>query len=198
MLALDVGRRGQLADASGRLRQVVAAFRRLGDEHLAEGTLTYVADFELAAGDVDAARGDAERALEAARRFNCASCESQALIELALIDHPDAPDVRLEQGRQALGLAHGIGETWNVLAALDVIAAALADAGRPEQAITVGSAALAARTRAGLAPVLPARGAELERALATARTSVDVATYADCERDGAALDLESAIALACS
>jgi hypothetical protein len=44
--------------------------------------------------------------------------------------------------------------------------------------------------------VLPTRGAELDRALATARTGVDAATFAERERDGGALDMESAVALA--
>ena len=39
-------------------------------------------------------------------------------------------------------------------------------------------------------------GAELDRALATARTGVDAATFAERERDGGALDMESAVALA--
>lgn len=196
MLALDLGRRGHLAEAAARLREVVDAFRTLGDEHFADGTLSYVADLALGAGEVDAARTDAEQALATARRSGCASCESQALIELALIDHPDAPDERLARGRHALRLAHRIGETWNILGALDLIAAALADGGDSHQAATLASAARTLRAHTGLAPVLPTRGAELERALTTTRACLDPVTFTDLEREGAALDLESAVALA--
>jgi hypothetical protein len=118
------------------------------------------------------------------------------LIELALIDHRDDPAQRLATGRRALRLAHRVGETWNILAALDLIAAAFADGGRYDLAVTVGAAASALRARSGLAPVLPTRGAELERALAMARAGVDAATFAERERDGGALDMESAVALA--
>ena len=196
MLALDVGRRGHLAEAADQLREVVEAFHRFGDEHLADGTLAYIADFALGMGEVEAARADAQRSLAMARHFECASCESQALIELALIDHPDAPEERLAQGRRALGLAHTIGETWNVLAALDLIAAALADSGRVDQAVTIGVAGQTVRAHTGVAQVLPTRGAEVERALVTARARLDPASFADLARDGAALDLESAVALA--
>jgi len=196
MLALDVGRRGHLAEAADQLREVVEAFHGFGDEHLADGTLAYIADFALGMGEVEAARADAQRSLATARHFECASCESQALIELALIDHPDAPEERLAQGRRALGLAHTIGETWNVLAALDLIAAALADSGRVDQAVTIGVAGQTVRAHTGVAQVLPTRGAEVERALVTARARLDPASFADLAREGAALDLESAVALA--
>ena len=77
MLALDVGRRGHLAEAADQLREVVEAFHGFGDEHLADGTLAYIADFALGMGEVEAARADAQRSLATARHFECASCESQ-------------------------------------------------------------------------------------------------------------------------
>jgi non-specific serine/threonine protein kinase len=196
MLALDLGRRGRLVEAAAALREVIEALREFGDEHHADGTLTYVADLALGAGDVDAARTDAQRALTTGQRFECASCVAQALIELALIERREDPEQRLAMGRRALRLAHRVGETWNILAALDLIAAAYADSGRYELAVTVGAAASTLRARSGFAPVLPTRGAELDRALATARTGVDAATFAERERDGGALDMESAVALA--
>lgn len=196
MLALDLGQRGRVGDASTQLREVADGFRNLGDEHLADGTLSYVADLALASGDVIAARANAGQAHATARRFGCASCESQALAVLALIHGEAEADERLALARRALRLAHQIGETWNMLAGLDVVAGALADRGQPRDAALVGSAARALRAVTGYAAVLPTRGAELERALSKARAQLDPVELADLERQGAELDFESAVDLA--
>jgi predicted ATPase/DNA-binding CsgD family transcriptional regulator len=196
MLAFDLARRGHHAKAARQLRYVAAGFRALGDEHLADGALSYTADLMLAVGDASTARDDATRALGTARRFACASCESQALASLALIDRHRGLGHQLAASREALRLAHRIGETWNVLAGLDLVAGGLADAGRFDEAVVVGAAARKLRARTGYAPVLPARGAELERALASARAALDPLVAARLERDGAALDFEAAVILA--
>jgi len=62
--------------------------------------------------------------------------------------------------------------------------------------VTIGVAGQTVRAHTGVAQVLPTRGAEVERALVTARARLDPASFADLARDGAALDLESAVALA--
>jgi hypothetical protein len=115
---------------------------------------------------------------------------------LALIDRLRGQGTQLEGAREALRLAHEIGETWNVLAGLDLVAGALADVGRFSDAVTVGSAARNLRTLTGYAPVLPARAAELERAMATASAAIDPAVGAMLERDAHALDFDAAVSLA--
>ncbi|MDQ3896610.1 MAG: hypothetical protein M3326_05040, partial [Actinomycetota bacterium] len=198
MFALDLARRGHSAVAAEQLRGAADGFRSLGDEHLADGTLSYVADLDLASGDRVAARAEASRALATARRYECLSCECQALVELTLADDVNPPPDRLGQLQRALQLANAIGETWNILGGLDVIAAAFADVGRLSDAVTVAAAARALRAESGLAPVLPVRGSERERALATARRSLDPGLISDLETQGARLDYLAAIDLALS
>jgi hypothetical protein len=198
MFALALARRGHFAVAAEQLRAAAEGLRALGDEHLADGTLSYVADLALASGDREGARADATRALVTARRYECLSCECQALIELTLADDVSAPLHRLGQLQQALQLANAIGETWNILGGLDVIAAAFADVGRLSDAVRLAAAARALRAESGLAPVLPARGSERERALATASRSLDPGLMSNLQTQGAGLDYLAAIDLALS
>jgi non-specific serine/threonine protein kinase len=196
MLGFDLARRGQFADAATWLRESAEGFRALGDGHLADGGLAYLADLALATGDVEQARADAARALAVARRFECASCESMAMASLALIKGDAEPEERLALARRALGLANEIGETWNVLGGLDVVAGALADFGDLPEAALVGSAARNLRARTGYVHLLPMRRAEVERSLAAGQAGLEPAQFADLERAGAAMDLESAVARA--
>jgi predicted ATPase len=196
MLAFDLARRGQLVAAATGLRESAEGFRGLGDDHLADGGLGYLADLAVATGDVDQARADVSRAMAVAHRFGCASCESMALASLALIKDDADPEERLVFARRALRLANEIGETWNVLGALDVVSGALADAGDLHEAVLVGSAARHLRARTGYVPLLPMRHAEVERALAAGHARLEPAQFAELERRGAALDFESAVAQA--
>jgi predicted ATPase len=196
MLAFDLARRGQFADAAAGLQESAEGFRSLGDDHLADGGLGYVADLLLATGDVEQARAEASRALATGRRFGCASCESMAIASLALIKGDAEPEERLTIARRALRLANEIGETWNVLAGLDVVAGALADVGELGDGVLVGSAARQLRERTGFVHLLPTRAAEVERALSAGREGLEPAQFAELERRGAAMDFESAVVLA--
>jgi len=196
MLAFDLARRGQFADAATGLREAHDGFRSLGDDHLADGGLSYVADLALATGDVEQARADASQTLAAARRFSCASCESMAIASLALIKGDAEPEERLALARRALRLANEIGETWNVLSGLDVVAGALTDVGDLHDGVLVGSAARHLRAQTGYAHLLPTRRASVEGALAAGQAGLEPAEFAELERTGAAMDFESAVALA--
>ena len=196
MLAFDLARRGQFADAAAGLQESAEGFRSLGDDHLADGGLGYVADLLLATGDVEQARAEASRALATGRRFGCASCESMAIASLALIKGDAEPEERLAIARRALRLANEIGETWNVLAGLDVVAGALADVGDLGDGVLVGSAARQLRERTGFVHLLPTRAAEVERALSAGRKGLESAQFAELGRRGAAMDFESAVVLA--
>ena len=196
MLAFDLARRGRFADAAIALREAHDGFRSLGDDHLADGGLSYVADLALATGDVERARADASRTLAVARRFSCASCESMAIASLALIKGDAAPEERLALTRRALRLANEIGETWNVLAGLDVVSGALADVGDLREGVLVACAACQLRAQTGYAHLLPTRRAAVEGALAAGRAGLEPGEFAELERTGAAMDFESAVALA--
>lgn len=198
MVALDLARRGRPADAAEQLRAAADGFRVLGDEHLADGALSYVADLALASGARETAKVDANRALTTARRYECSSCECQALIEVTLADDVSSPPDRLAHLQAALQLANGIGETWNILGGLDVIAAAFADVGRLSDAVTLAAASGALRAAGGLAPVLPVRGAERERAVTIAARSLDPALVSGLHVQGTNLDYVGAIDLALS
>lgn len=196
MLAFDLARRGCHGGAAAQLHEVRKGSALSATSISLTAPLSYTADLLLAAGDTSAARDDATQALTTARRLACASCEFQARASLALIDRHRGLGHQLDAAREALRLAHGIGETWNVLAGLDLVAGALAEASRFDDAVVVGSAARTLRARTGYAPVLPARGAELQRAMASARAALDPAVAARLEHDGGALDFDAAVSAA--
>lgn len=171
MAGFALGQRGLYADAARVLRDASSGFRQLGDDHLADGAFSYIADLLLADGDIAGAKQAADLALANALRFDCASCESLAEASIALLDQ--RPQRRLAHARRALLLADRIHETWSILAALDVVAAALADAGRPADALVVALAAQRHREATAFAPVLPMRARERDRAVETARSALD-------------------------
>ena len=194
MAGFALGQRGLYADAAKVLRDASDGFRQLGDDHLADGAFSYIADLLLAAGDVAGATQAAEVALANALRFDCASCESLAEASIALLDRQ--PHRRLAHARRALLLADRIHETWSILAALDVVAAALADAGRPADALVVASAARRHREATSFAPVLPMRAGERDRAMETARRALDDTQAVSLHEQARALSLRATVDLA--
>ena len=194
MMGFALGQRGLYAQAAAALGDASDGFRRLGDDHFADGALSYIADLLLAADDAEGARRAADAAMAHALRFDCASCESLAAASLALVE--DAPERRLAHGRRALLLADRIHETWSVLSALDVVAAALADAGQPDDAVVVATAARRHRQESGFAPVLPMRARQTDHALTAARQVLDDARYTAAQQRAAALSLRATIDLA--
>ena len=191
MAGFALGQRGLYAEAAATLGEAADGFRRLGDDHLADGALSYIADLLLAAGDPEGSRRAAERAVANAMRFDCASCESLAEGSLALLGQ--APERRLAHARRALLLADRIRETWSILAALDTVAAALADAGDPSNAVVVALAAQRHRHNSGFSPILPTRARQAGRALSTARAHLDAAAYTAAQEEAATLSLQATI-----
>jgi tetratricopeptide (TPR) repeat protein len=191
MVGLAVGQRGRYAEAVAALNDASDGFRRLGDDHLADGALSYLSDLLLAAGDTDEARRTADLALANALRFDCPSCESLAQASLALLD--DAPGRRLAHARRALLLADRIPEAWSLLGALDIVAAALADVGQPGDAAVVASATQRHRVETGFAPVLPVRARQAADALSAARQMLDDGPFAAAQQQGASLSLRATI-----
>ena len=191
MIGFSLGQEGRYAEGAAALGEASDGFRQLGDDHLADGALSYIADLLLAADDVDAARRAADSALANALRFDCASCESLAEASLALVE--DAPESRLAHGRRALWLADRIHETWSVLGALDVVAAALADVGQPDDAVVVATATQRHREETGFAPVLPMRACQADRAFEAARRMLDDERYTAAQQEAATLSLRATI-----
>ena len=194
MSGFDLGQRGRFGEAAAVLGEAAEGFRRLGDEHLADGALPFIADLLIAAGEAEAGRSAAERALRTARRFDCASCESLARASLALLEAD--PDARLAASRDALRLAAGIRETWSILTALDVVAASLADTGHPRDAFLVGHAAKRIREDLGYVSVLPSRAQEGERARAFAEAHIDAAALLELQHKASAMSLDAAVDVA--
>jgi predicted ATPase/DNA-binding CsgD family transcriptional regulator len=191
MIGFALGQRGLYAEAAAALGIASDGFRQLGDDHLADGALSYIADLLLAADDADGARRAADAALANALRFDCASCESLAEASLALVD--DAPERRLAHGRRALLLADRIHETWSVLSALDVVAAALADVGQPDDAVVVATATQRHREETGFAPVLPMRARQTDHAFTAAGNVLGDARYAAAQQQAETLSLRATI-----
>jgi hypothetical protein len=191
MIGFALGQRGRYADAAAALGDASEGFRQLGDDHLADGALSYIADLLLAADDIPGARRAADAALAHALRFDCPSCESLAEGSLALLD--DAPERRLAHARRALLLADRIHETWSVLSALDVVAAALADSGQQDEAMVIATAAQHHREETGFAPVLPMRARQAEQALKAAQHVLDDAQYTAAKEQAANLSLRATI-----
>jgi hypothetical protein len=84
-------------------------------------SLSCAADYEIALGDVGAARAHVGDSLHQAQVADCASCESLALVSQTLLDDEAAP--RFATAQRALRLAYDIGEPWGVLCALEAVVA---------------------------------------------------------------------------
>lgn len=196
MLAFELGRQGRYVESMADLSTVVDGFLGLGDEHLAAGALSYRADLALAAGRATIAHDDATRALDTARRFACASCQSQALASLVLIERRRGEHEQLERARDALRLAYDIGETWNVLTGLDIVAGALLDFGQLNQAARIVDASRQLRADTGYAPVLPSRSNEIDRIIHASIGRPPNARKDEPTAPEQVLDLDAAVALA--
>jgi hypothetical protein len=159
---------------------------------MAGAWLSCAADFEGLTGDVGAARAHLDVGLHQAEITDCASCESLALCEAALLE--EDPQARLTIARTSLRLADGIGEVWGALGALDVTVDALAAAGSYADAALLAGATQAMRAGTGFVSMLPGRAIALERGEAAARAALDPASYAALVRVGATLGYASAVA----
>jgi predicted ATPase len=170
--------------------------RSAGDEHLYGAWLSFAADFAAVAGDSAVAAREAREALAISRRFSCASCESQACASLALVDPAEQEGGPLKVARRGVELAHGIHEVFNVLCNLEVVAGALADDGRPEDALRLAAAGASLRRATRFAPILPGRAARAAAGVARARTALDPGSVEELLAEGERLDYEAAVALA--
>ncbi|HUQ64033.1 MAG TPA: LuxR C-terminal-related transcriptional regulator [Acidimicrobiales bacterium] len=197
LVALGLGGTGQVGRAAAGLLEVSQGFRGVGEEHLAGAWTGLACDFLLASGDSSAGAQN-DYAQEVARQFRCASCECQAAANRVLVHGEVDPAQRLAWSREAVRLAHAIGETWNVLGGLEVLVGALADAGLPAEALLLGAATISLRRMTGFVPLMPSRTAAIGRGISLARAKFEPDAVAALERDGAAMDYEAAVALALS
>ncbi|MGB9376746.1 MAG: LuxR C-terminal-related transcriptional regulator [Mycobacteriales bacterium] len=182
---------GDHARAGSQIAEIGKAFLGNDDRHLYGAWLSWSADFLVAGGELASARMQLDASLREAQVADCASCESQALASLALLED-DAAN-RLRTGRSALRLARDIGEPWGVFCALEVVVGALAAGGWPEDAALLAGATRAARAQSGLVSILPGRAAALTDGEARALAELGTSAFDELARDGARLDLPSAV-----
>jgi len=181
--------------AHDELVQMSAEFGAIGDEHLSGGWLSFAADFALLAG-TGTALDEARRAIAVADQFGCASCQSTALASLALAEGEASIDERIEHARRAIRFADAIGETWNVLGALDAMCGLRAQRGDMEAAMLIGEASNRLHAETGFAATLPARAQAAAEGMARARTSLGDSRAAELTDEARGLDYGEVLAIA--
>jgi hypothetical protein len=187
---------GALEEAHAMLIDVAQHFRQPGDDHLFGALQSIAADFGAANGDLDRSASEARESVAIAQRVSCASCESQALASLVLVDSCEDMGGQVTVARRAVQLANGIGEVFNVLCAFETLVGALATAGEVEDVVLLAAATSTVRRATGFAPVLPGRAHAARDALDRARIELDAATFEKVTAVGRASDYGAAIRFA--
>jgi predicted ATPase/DNA-binding SARP family transcriptional activator len=186
--------RGDGEAAYREARDLVSAWSAGGDEHLAAGTIGFVADMGLHAGvDREVLRADARSALGTTRKIPCASCESGVLSALVMLD--PCPDLGGPVGaaRLAFQRASEIDEVATMIQALDVLVGAQVVCGDPHEAVVLAGAASSLRRRSGFGDFSPARVRYRDQALARAARELGEA-YATAWATGAELEYADLVA----
>jgi hypothetical protein len=176
--------------------EVAIEFKGPGDDHLYGAMESLAADFGAASGELDRSARESRESLEIARRLSCPSCESQALSSLVLVDPCDEMGGRVTVARQAIRLADGIGEVFNVLCGLDVLVGALGTAGAFQDLVRLASATTAVRRATGFGSVMPGRHRAAEDAVARARKELDTISFERMTALGGALDYDATLRFA--
>ena len=187
---------GALEEAHVMLIDVAQQFRQPGDDHLFGALQSFAADFGAANGDVDRSASEARECLAIAQRVSCASCESQALASLAIVDPCEDMGGRVIVARRAVQLADGIGEVFNVLGGFEALVGALAAAGEAEDAVLLAAATNAVRSATGFAPSMPGRAGAARDGVERARQELDSARFEKATAIGGAFDYDAAVRFA--
>ncbi len=175
--------------------ECVRAFRELGDEHY-----TLVATFNLAwayeeLGDPERARALHEENLRRARATGNERMEALSLAALAdrVRDEGRVRDA-LAMLKASLRISRDLGERVEIADVLSRLASGLAVAGRAGPAARLLSSSMALHEKIGSRRFWVAQ--RNEETLATIRTQLDEAAYAEAWEEGRRLTVDEAVALA--
>jgi hypothetical protein len=155
------------------LTKVADAIADTGDEHMAFGVASTVADVGYAAGvDHETLSELCRHALAVAHRFRCASCEAVALTSLVLVDRCHPLGGRIAAAQHAVALADDIRETAHVMVDLGVLVGVIAEAGDVEHAAFLAGGIETMRRQTGYDHCLPGRRQCLDAGVTAARSGL--------------------------
>ena len=185
-----------LAVARALHEEAAALARKFGLEWVTANTISSLAEVELLDGNTEGARRQVKEALDMRRKLGDKGGIADGLIVLGRVarvtgDHETASSALGE----SLALSREIGDQEGIAAALEEIGDLAAALHEPERAVLLRGAGAALRERIS-APLWPANRLWAEETLASARTELGDATFAEMERRGRALGPDEAAELA--
>ncbi len=195
MLGFALGDAGEWEGSRQLLEESVELFRKLGDQHATMWLARSLAWTYFNLGERERARTLYEDALRRARALRNESAMAALLGALAMIATEDG---RVEDAfsmlKESIPLSRGLGSALDLAAILCHVAEALAVAGRAEIATLLVSCSELVFEEIGANVLWVAR--MNERTLATTRTQLAEAAFADASERGRALTLDQACELA--
>jgi predicted ATPase len=195
MLGFTLGDAGEWERSRQLLEESVRLFRELGDQHATMWLTRSLAWTYFNLGDRERARALYEDALRRARALRNESAKAALLGALAMIATEDG---RVEEAfsmlKESIPLCRDLGSALDLAANLCHVAESLAFTGRAEIATLLVSCSEVVFEEIGANVLWVSR--MNERTLATIRTQLDEAAFADAWEQGRALRLDEATALA--
>lgn len=181
-----IGSNGDAARAYEEGRQAAAELGEAGDRHMAAGFLSQYVDYGIAADDPRALE-DSYHCLEVAHLYSCPSCESVALLRLAMLGETvDGQEPRALLGTAA-GTAHAIGGAPTVVTCGTLAVWMLAQAGEHERALRLDGGIDRALDELGFWILGPACRMRRDEGVAMATASVGRGSAALFRREGSAI-----------
>ena len=184
---------GDRAGIDAAASSVNDAFRDIGQAHSAVNGLAAVAHAALLDGDLEAAREAADRLREARRTTSGAIDAFTRLVAPVVLRACGDLDEALEEAHRGLDAVLDQGALVGVPPMLDAIAGLWLDGGAAVEALRLLAAAEAARCRRGFGRWVMAEP-QRQADVAAARAAVGVDAADAAWTDGAALDVDEAVA----
>jgi predicted ATPase len=194
-LAMSAADQGSFERARDYFEQSVKAFRELGDEHYTLTASDGLAWMYGELGDREHRRAMHEDVLRQARAQSNERMVAMSLDQLAMFAREDGRiQESIDMSKEELRIQHDLGERAWIAVALGNFGETLAAAGRAESAVRLIAASEALLADIGGGPSwLPADNA---RRLAIVRQQLDEASFSEAWKQGQALTVDEAVALA--
>ena len=184
---------GDVATARARLQEALVLAEAIGKRREIAAAQTALAQLHRAEGSLDEAESLNERALQACRELEDRESVAIGLVNLAMVAivRGDREQAR-ERLLQGMAIAHEIGSRPAGQSALDACAGLAAVAAQWARAARLFGAAAAQSEQTGICRD-PADDAFVRPLIAGVRAALGPERFADAEREGRALSLETAL-----